>query len=332
MKNVALQKLGLGGERGEISGLQAVTPDLALLQLSIVNVLFHGRPGAGDRKWVLIDTGLTTSAPRIIRAASEWFGVGARPSCIVLTHGHFDHVGSLRELAEMWDVPVYAHPLEMPYLTGRSDYPPPDPTVGGGAMAYLSRFYPRKGIDLGGRVQALPADGSVPDMPGWRWIHTPGHTPGHVALFRDSDRALIAGDAFVTQVQESATGVLTRRPVVHRPPAYFTTDWWAARRSVEELAALQPEVAATGHGIPMHGEVLRRQLDELAMSFDDAVPAHGRYVRHPALADETGVVALPPPVPDRMPAALFALGVLAVAGFALSRRRHAVVHTGSDVW
>jgi hypothetical protein len=153
-----------------------------------------------------------------------------------------------------------------------------------------------------------------------------------VSFFRDADRALIVGDAFVTQVQESALGVLTRRPVVHRPPAYFTIDWWAARRSVEELAALQPSVAAAGHGIPMHGEVLRRELDDLAMNFDEAIPKHGRYVRHAALADETGVVALPPPVPDRMPAALFALGILAAAGIALSRGRRREAHAASDSW
>ena len=41
-------------------------------------------------------------------------------------------------------------------------------------------------------------------MPGWRWVHTPGHTAGHVSLFRDADRTLIAGDAFVTTKQESA--------------------------------------------------------------------------------------------------------------------------------
>ena len=66
------------------------------------------------------------------------FGHGNRPAAILLTHGHFDHVGALKTLAEEWDVPVYAHTLELPYLTGRSSYPPPDPSVGGGAMAAMS--------------------------------------------------------------------------------------------------------------------------------------------------------------------------------------------------
>lgn len=79
-------------------------------------------------------------------------------------------------------MPVYAHRLERPFLTGRSSYPPKDPTVGG-AMAFLSRFFPAHALDLGSRLADLPA-GEPPGMPGWRWFHTPGHAPGQVAFFR----------------------------------------------------------------------------------------------------------------------------------------------------
>ena len=44
-------------------------------------------------------------------------------------------------------------------------------------------------------VQALPEDGSVPFLDEWMWIATPGHTPGHISLFRDDGRVLVAGDA-----------------------------------------------------------------------------------------------------------------------------------------
>src|SRR5688572_15712873 len=168
--------------------LMHVAHDVAALRIAIVNVFFVGEPLGGE--WVLIDAGMPMSAGRIMRAAEQRFGRGARPRAIVLTHGHFDHRGALETLLAAWDVPVFAHELELPYLTGESDYPPPDPTVGGGAMSRMSPMFPRRSIDLGGRVRPLPADGSVPHMPGWRWVHTPGHTPGHVSFFRDADRAL----------------------------------------------------------------------------------------------------------------------------------------------
>lgn len=298
-----------------------VAPDLTCLQLSIVNAYLFGEPRAPKRSWVLIDAGLATSGASIVRAAAERFGPDSRPAAVILTHGHFDHVGSLPELADHWDVPVYAHEREMPHLTGLVSYPPPDPTVGGGAMAFLSRFYPRGPIDLGSRVRILPADGTVPGMADWRWIHTPGHTPGHVSLFRDSDRTLIAGDAFVTVRQESALAVLLQMPEVRRPPAYYTPDWQTARQSVELLAQLRPNIAVTGHGIPMHGEPMREQLENLVRHWEQvAMPAHGRYVARPAVIDQQGQALVPPAVPDWQLRTLVGLGAAAALAAYLWKR------------
>lgn len=297
-----------------------VLPDLAFLRVAMVNVYFYGRSGAGDRGWVLVDAGLPGSAGSIAEAAARRFGPGARPAAIVLTHGHVDHVGALETLARRWEVPVFAHQLELPYLTGRSSYPPPDPLVGGGLMTLLSPLYPRGPIDLGTRVQSLPEDGSVPGMEGWRWVFTPGHSPGHVSFFRPADRTLIAGDAFVTTRQESLLAVLTQRRAIHGPPAYYTMDWVSARQSVERLAELEPEIAATGHGRPLRGPAMRAALEELARRFGSlAVPRRGRYLRAPALAGPDGVTALPPPVVP--PRVVLGLAAAALAGVVLSRRR-----------
>lgn len=268
-------------------GTAEIAPDLAYQRLAMVNVAFYGMPGAGDRQWVLIDAGVLGLTGRIESAAEERFRAGARPAAIILTHGHFDHIGGLEKLAKKWDAPIYAHQLELPYLDGSATYPPPDPSVGGGIMPLLAPLFPRGPIDVRRWLQLLPTDGSVPGMPGWQWLPTPGHTPGHISLWRETDSTIIAGDAFITTNQESAYAVAVQAEEMHGPPKYFTPDWTSARRSVEQLATLKPALVVTGHGRAMRGAPMLAALQTLARDFERvAVPKEGRYVHEPARAAE----------------------------------------------
>ena len=288
--------------------------DVGRLYVAFVNLYFLGARGG---QWVLVDTGLPASAALVRRRAAERYGEGSRPAAIVLTHGHFDHAGNVIELAREWDVPVYAHRLELPYLTGRSDYPPQDPTVGG-ALGFMSRAFPHSGIDLGDRVRELPADGSVPGAPEWRWLHTPGHTAGHVSLFRERDRFLIAGDALATVDQDSPLSMFNLRAEFSVPPAPLTTDWPAARRSVERLAELRPYTVAAGHGAPVHGSHVADDLAEFARRFTP--PSRGRYHDRPAVIDARGVVDVPPPVRDPLPRQLLTMGLIAGGAYLALRQ------------
>ena len=122
----------------------------------------------------------------------------------------------------------------------------------------------------------------------------------------------MAGDVFTTVVGESGLAILPQKQWVHGPLAYFTPDWDAARDSVERLAGLVPEVAATGHGIAMHGPALREQLLQLARKFDKvARPKAGRYIHTPATADASGVRSVPPPVATPWAKGLLVVGALA---------------------
>ncbi len=254
---------------------EEVTEDVYCLPVQIVNVCFVGT----SAHWVLIDAGMPNSAEKIVAAAEKRFGENNFPKAIMMTHGHFDHSGSVVELAEKWKVPVYAHPLELPYLTGQLAYPKPDPAVEGGMVAKISSLFPTKPVDLGTFIQELPKNGTIPEMPGWKWIHTPGHTPGHVSFFHDERKILLAGDAFVTVRQDVLYKVLIQEIEVTGPPRYLTTDWKEAKKSVEKLEKLKPAFAITGHGRPLAGESLAAGLKKLVEQFDQiAVPDYGRYV------------------------------------------------------
>ena len=288
----------------ENASVESAAKGVRRLAIVFVNTYFVDTPDS----WVLVDAGMPLTGWRIKNYAETLYGKGAKPSAIVLTHGHFDHAGSALDLAETWNVPVYANRLEMPYLTGKSDYPPQDPTVGG-ALAQMSRLFPHGGFDLGNRVKEISENGEIAELPGWKAIHTPGHTAGHISLFRESDKTLLAGDALATMNQDSWVSNFTMEKEFCHPPAPFTTDWQAARRSVEILAELEPEIVAAGHGQPIKENTAAR-LKRFAVNFQ--TPARGRYVDQPAIADESGVVAVPPPVAD--PVRNVLIGATAVGG------------------
>lgn len=259
----------------QLSSLAEIADGVHSMKILMVNIAFI----KADKGWILLDAALPGSQGSITAAAHQLFD--QPPQAIILTHGHFDHVGALAHLINEWQVPVYAHPLEFPYLTGKTKYPAGDPSVDPGLMAQLSSLYPDEPINISGHLVPLEGKkaGALPGMSDWQWVHTPGHTPGHISLFRERDRCLLAGDAFTTVRQESVIAVITQKEQISGPPAYYTPDWTSARQSVQLLADLEPEICLTGHGKPWKGHELREQLQRLAQDFDSlAVPFNGRYL------------------------------------------------------
>lgn len=298
--------------------MEEIAVGVACLPVSIANVYFVGRPG---ESWALVDTSIPGKAGIIRKAAEKRYGQ-AKPEAILLTHGHWDHAGSAFDLADYWGVPILTHRLELPYLTGRSGYPPPDVTAPG-FVSFASRFFGNRsgGFDLGNRVRAV--DGKdLPGMPGWEWLHTPGHAPGHLAFFRRSDATLLAGDAITTVNLDSLIAIVAKTQRVCRPPTTATVDWKAARESVRLLASLQPFTIACGHGVPVTGVHAAQELTALAREFP--MPRHGRYVSAPASMGERGVEWLPPAPADHLPKFAMAVGMAAVAALIASSRRKPV--------
>jgi glyoxylase-like metal-dependent hydrolase (beta-lactamase superfamily II) len=123
--------------------------------------------------------------------------------------------------------------------------------------------------DGGDVVQAFDPATTIPNLPDWRCILTPGHSPGHISFFRASDRVLITGDAVVTADINSVCGFLfwslrINQQRVSGPPWYSTWNKQLAKESVVALAALEPRVLASGHGVPMQGEGTARELHAFA--------------------------------------------------------------------
>lgn len=256
--------------------LREVAPDVAYYTNQIVNLIMIGNPG-GD--WVLVDVGMPKSGKEIIKVAEERFGENNPPKAMILTHGHFDHVGSIVDLIEKWNVPVYAHPLESTFLTGIENYPEPDTSVEGGVLAKISSVYPHEPINISEVLQQLPDNGKVPYLDEWKWIHIPGHSPGQISLFRERDGVLISADALITVKQDSLYKVLIQKEEVCGPPVYLTTNWSQARQSVEKLAALNPQILVPGHGTAMRGSELKAGIEHLLANWEEeAVPSHGRWV------------------------------------------------------
>lgn len=177
------------------------------------------------------------------------------PKGIVLTHVHPDHEGDARSLAERWDCPVWVSPAELPIA--RRDFDamrvtamPLDRWVILPVMRLMGSRR-RERIFAAGTLatvaRELDPEGEVPGMPDWVSVPTPGHTAGHVSLFRPAGRVLLSGDALVT------ARIDTARPWCSagrgcRARRYTTWDRDASRRSMVRLADLAPDVVAASTG------------------------------------------------------------------------------------
>jgi glyoxylase-like metal-dependent hydrolase (beta-lactamase superfamily II) len=96
------------------------------------------------------------------------------------------------------------------------------------------------------------------EVAGFRVVELPGHAPGLIGLFRDSDRLALVSDCFY--VLDAQTGF--KRPAQVPHPA-FNADTELARESIRKLAALDPAAAWPGHLGPVTGDV-RSQLERAA--------------------------------------------------------------------
>jgi glyoxylase-like metal-dependent hydrolase (beta-lactamase superfamily II) len=176
---------------------------------------------------VLIDAGRTWDRRRIFGELD-----GVEISEVALTHVHPDHQGCAKAVCDTRRVPLACHADDVDAMEGRR-------SVGSGA-ALIPRIYDKIWTGPPHKVDRVLNEGD--EVAGFRVIHAPGHAPGEVIFFRDSDRVAICGDVVRNM------SYLTALPGVRQPPDEMTYDPPENRRSIQKLAALEPSLILPGHG------------------------------------------------------------------------------------
>jgi hydroxyacylglutathione hydrolase len=178
---------------------------------------------------VLIDTGTRWASRRLLRALRR-----RKLSLVALTHCHPDHRGSAALICRTLRIPLACHEIDAPVMDGRQPMHP--------RLPFPHLFGPL--LDAGPYpVARVLRDGD--EVAGFRIVHTPGHTMGHVVFFRESDRVAIAGDVLAN------INVLSGRPGLREPPRVFSIDPALNRESAHKLLSLRPSVVCFGHGPPL---------------------------------------------------------------------------------
>jgi len=181
---------------------------------------------------VLVDAATRHAGRRIMRQIQ-----GHHVTAHALTHAHPDHQGASHEICQRLDIPLWcgeadADAVEDPELIRRRQ---PDTAI--------NRLIWRSWAGPGHPVARRLREGD--EIAGFRVLDVPGHSAGHVAFWRESDRVLVAGDVV------RSMSYLTGLPQLGEPPGAFTPDPGRNRESARRLAELEPALVCVGHGSPV---------------------------------------------------------------------------------
>jgi glyoxylase-like metal-dependent hydrolase (beta-lactamase superfamily II) len=198
----------------------------------------------------LIDTLFDTDAGRILDRLSALGKSAGDLKHIILTHAHRSHLGGLAVLKDLSGATVYSHAWEADIIAGERTAQPVSPIPMRPLRDYWRVYYLQLGAALGrGKHPPCPVDATLEDgdtVGPISVLHTPGHTPGHLAFWWPERRVLFAGDAIATYpVFEAGWPAFNLNPTQHV-------------LSLRRMSELDAQVLAVGHGEPITAGAAQR--------------------------------------------------------------------------
>jgi glyoxylase-like metal-dependent hydrolase (beta-lactamase superfamily II) len=231
--------------------MKEIAPDLFMLR-GFPPAAFNVYVIRASDGWILVDTSTRHSRRRILRQ------LPGKLEAIFITHAHRDHAGSMHAVAVETGAPVWTGERDADAVEGKAPEPLPeqhkDHIVNRLLAGWWKDPHPVERRLLDGDEVAA----------GFSVIDFPGHTPGQIGLWRESDRTVVCADVM------RSMDMLTGRRQLGEIPEIFTVDVGGSRRSIRKLAALEANTICFGHGPP-----LTKNTAERINEFAAHLPADG---------------------------------------------------------
>ena len=180
---------------------------------------------------VLVDAGMPMHGKKL-PAKLQGHTIAAH----TLTHAHPDHVGGSKNVVDALGVPFWA--------------PAGDAAAVEAGQAVQKESPLKKVLELSAKFKPVPIARRLnegDEVAGFIVLDTPGHSPGHISFWRESDRTLICGDVWFNML------LPTLKPGLRAPLGLPTVDPARNRESMKRLVDLRPETVGFGHGPVMTG-------------------------------------------------------------------------------